>query len=83
MMFSGCEAYKQNILFRTGEEFNNTAFEKELATAERNYTLQRFDRITVEEIQELALALFHSDQLALTLLGPVDEREAYEKRLTL
>ncbi|WP_291725991.1 polysaccharide biosynthesis/export family protein [Bernardetia sp.] len=43
-----CAGYQNNILFRTGEDFDNTAFDKVTAEAEQNYRLAPFDYITIQ-----------------------------------
>ena len=43
-----CAGYQNNILFRTGEDFDNTAFDKVQAEAEQNYRLAPFDYITIQ-----------------------------------
>ncbi|WP_338764984.1 polysaccharide biosynthesis/export family protein [Bernardetia sp. ABR2-2B] len=43
-----CAGYQNNILFRTGEDFDNTAFDKVKAEAEQNYRLAPFDYITIQ-----------------------------------
>lgn len=43
-----CAGYQNNILFRTGEDFDNGAFDKATAEAEKNYHLAPFDYITVQ-----------------------------------
>lgn len=47
VLFS-CAGYQNNILFRTGEDFDNTAFDKVKAEAEQNYRLAPFDYITLQ-----------------------------------
>jgi len=42
-----CAGYQNNILFRTGEDFDNSAFDKVKAEAEQNYRLAPFDYITL------------------------------------
>ncbi|MCC5944058.1 MAG: polysaccharide biosynthesis/export family protein [Bernardetiaceae bacterium] len=48
LLLSACGAYKQDLLFRTGEEFNNQAFQAYLADAEQNYRVAKFDNLTIE-----------------------------------
>ncbi len=43
-----CAGYQNNILFRTGEDFDNSAFDKVKAEAEQNYRLAPFDYITIQ-----------------------------------
>ena len=43
-----CAGYQNNILFRTGEDFDNSAFDKVKAKAEQNYRLAPFDYITIQ-----------------------------------
>jgi polysaccharide export outer membrane protein len=43
-----CAGYQNNILFRTGEDFDNSAFDKVKAKAEQNYKLAPFDYITIQ-----------------------------------
>ncbi|PIY12698.1 MAG: hypothetical protein COZ18_01490 [Flexibacter sp. CG_4_10_14_3_um_filter_32_15] len=43
-----CAGYQNNILFRTGEDFDNSAFDKVKAEAEQNYRLAPFDYITLQ-----------------------------------
>jgi polysaccharide export outer membrane protein len=43
-----CAGYQNNILFRTGEDFDNSAFDKVKADAEQNYRLAPFDYITIQ-----------------------------------
>ena len=43
-----CASYQNNILFRTGEDFDNTAFDKVKAEAEKNYRFANFDYITIQ-----------------------------------
>lgn len=40
--------------------------------------VEKIEAVTSEEIRDLATELFDSDQLALTLLGPVDDKTPYE-----
>ncbi|AFM02794.1 periplasmic protein involved in polysaccharide export [Bernardetia litoralis DSM 6794] len=43
-----CAGYQNNILFRTGEDFDNSAFDEVKAKAEQNYRLAPFDYITIQ-----------------------------------
>jgi len=43
-----CAGYQNNILFRTGEDFDNNAFDAVKAKAEQNYRLAPFDYITIQ-----------------------------------
>ena len=43
-----CAGYQNNILFRTGEDFDNKAFDAVKAKAEQNYRLAPFDYITIQ-----------------------------------
>ncbi|WP_375559792.1 polysaccharide biosynthesis/export family protein [Bernardetia sp. OM2101] len=43
-----CAGYQNNILFRTGEDFDNNAFDKVKVEAEQNYRLAPFDYITIQ-----------------------------------
>ena len=43
-----CAGNQNNILFRTGEDFDNSAFDKVKAEAEQNYRLAPFDYITLQ-----------------------------------
>ncbi len=43
-----CAGYQNNILFRTGEDFDNNAFDEVKAKAEQNYRLAPFDYITIQ-----------------------------------
>lgn len=51
----------------------------------RNFPLEevieKVEGVTIEDISELAGALFRPEQLALTILGPVEGREAFEEML--
>ena len=47
LVLSSCGAYKQNVLFRTGDSFNNQAFQSSLAEAEQNYTIRKFDYVRI------------------------------------
>lgn len=47
-VLSSCGAYKQNILFRTGDSFNNQDFQSSLAKAEQNYTINKFDYLRID-----------------------------------
>jgi polysaccharide export outer membrane protein len=46
-VLSSCGAYKQNVLFRTGDTFDNQAFQSSLAKAEQNYTIRKFDYLRI------------------------------------
>lgn len=43
----------------------------------------RIEAVTPDEIRELAARLFQSDQLTLTILGPVDDTEPFNELLVL
>jgi polysaccharide biosynthesis/export protein len=45
---SSCASYQNNILFRTGEDFDNRAFDAVRAEAEKNYRLNTFDQVTFQ-----------------------------------
>lgn len=47
-LFSSCASYQNNLLFRTGEDFDNRAFDALKADAEKNYRLEAFDQITFQ-----------------------------------
>jgi polysaccharide biosynthesis/export protein len=48
LSLTGCGTYKNAILFKTGEEFNNNAFKAVLQEAQSNYVLRKFDFINFE-----------------------------------
>jgi polysaccharide export outer membrane protein len=48
LLFSSCASYQNNLLFRTGEDFDNRVFDKLKADAEKNYRLENFDQITFQ-----------------------------------
>ncbi len=43
-----CAGYQNNILFRTGEDFDNSAFDAVKVEAEKNYRLAPFDYVTIQ-----------------------------------
>jgi predicted Zn-dependent peptidase len=43
----------------------------------------KIEKVTAEDILELAQDLFQNESLSLTLLGPVDEKVLYEEMLSL
>ncbi len=43
-----CAGYQNNILFRTGEDFDNNAFDAVKVKAEKNYRLAPFDYVTIQ-----------------------------------
>jgi predicted Zn-dependent peptidase len=45
--------------------------------------LEKIDRVTQEDILELTGDLFQTDQMALTMLGPVKEEQPYKDLLSL
>ncbi len=45
--------------------------------------VEKIEAVTSEEIRDLAIELFNSDQLALTLLGPITDKAPYEDLLVL
>ncbi|MCS6967508.1 MAG: polysaccharide biosynthesis/export family protein [Cytophagales bacterium] len=48
LLLSSCGVYQKSVLLKTAEDFSNAEFQAALKTAERNYVLQPFDKITVE-----------------------------------
>jgi polysaccharide export outer membrane protein len=43
LLVCGCASYKQNIMFRTDEDFKSEPIQKELLNVESNYTIQKND----------------------------------------
>jgi polysaccharide export outer membrane protein len=48
VLFSSCRSYKQNIMFKTDDDFVASTLSAEARALERNYTIQPNDRIKVE-----------------------------------
>jgi predicted Zn-dependent peptidase len=45
--------------------------------------VEKIDAVTSQEIRDLAIELFNTDQLALTLLGPITDKAPYDDLLAL
>ena len=45
--------------------------------------LERIDRVSADDIRDLAQTLFRSDEMALTVLGPAGDRKAIEDALAV
>jgi len=45
---SSCSSYKQNIMLKTPEDFKSAPISKEILQAERNYVIQKNDRLELE-----------------------------------
>jgi polysaccharide export outer membrane protein len=48
LLLSSCQVYKQNIMFKTSDDFTGDDIKKEAAQAEKNYTIQPYDFLRVE-----------------------------------
>ena len=45
---SGCASYKQNIMFKPGENFSPDPIRQEALSAEKNYVIQKSDYLKLE-----------------------------------
>ena len=48
LLFGSCNSYKQNVMFKTDDDFVASTLSAEARALERNYTIQPNDRIKVE-----------------------------------
>jgi predicted Zn-dependent peptidase len=67
-----------NIMTRLAK--NEITYERYVGLDE---ILRAIDAVTAEDLRRLAEAYLHRDSLALTLLGPVHDREPVAARLSL
>src|SRR5213595_1315525 len=47
-MVSACATYKQNIMLKTPEDFKSAPISTDILQAERNYVIQKNDRLQLE-----------------------------------
>lgn len=73
LFLSGCATYKQNIMFRSGENFTPDPIKQQALVAEKNYVIQKNDYLKLEVFSNKGERVIDPDNELLKQMGTMGQ----------